>query len=123
MKKKDWKLWTFSVTSKAYKKTYPLYVGVLCRTKLFVRWMNGSCKETPPQKVEGEDELFMFSFFTDISANQEIIELVQTITTNIKNTLTTLTRYLNRWKKYRNIWKSEKVNTVCLKLKGLFFLI
>ena len=71
--------------------------------------MNGSCKETLPQKVEGEDELYVFSFFTDISANQEIIELVQTITTNIKSTLTTLTRYLNRWKKYRNIWKSEKV--------------
>ena len=74
--------------------------------------MNGSCKETPPQKVEGEDELFVFSFFTDISANQEIIELVQTVTTNIKNTLTTLTRYLNRWKKYRNIWKSEKVKKI-----------
>jgi dynein heavy chain len=71
--------------------------------------MNGTCIETAPQKVEGEDELFVFSFFSDISANPEIIEMVQTITNNIKNTLTTLTRYLNRWKKYRNIWKSEKV--------------
>ena len=81
--------------------------------------MNGSCKETPAQKVEGEDELFVFSFFTDISQNPEIIEMVQNITGNIKNTLTTLTRYLNRWKKYRNIWKSEKVrNTRSLSLES-----
>ncbi|XP_076453104.1 dynein axonemal heavy chain 10-like [Babylonia areolata] len=94
--------------NEVYKLTLQCVRDAVDGTKLFVRWMNGSCKESPPQKVEGEDELFVFTFFTDISANQEIIELVQTITANIKNTLTTLTRYLNRWKKYRSIWKSEK---------------
>ena len=82
---------------------------ILCRTKLFVRWMQGTCIETLPQKVEGEDEPYVFCFFTDISANPEIIDYVQTIQTDIKNTLTNMTRYLNRWKKYRSIWKVDKV--------------
>jgi hypothetical protein len=82
-----------------------------CRTKSFVRWMNGTCIETPPQKIEGEDEPYVFTFFTDISTNPEVIDVVQTIQTSMKNTLTTLTRYLNRWKKYRLVWKQDKVGT------------
>ena len=71
--------------------------------------MNGTCIETPPQKIPGEDEPYVFSFFTDISTNPEVIELVQTIQSNMKSTLTCLTRYLTRWKKYRGIWKVDKV--------------
>ncbi|PVD32839.1 hypothetical protein C0Q70_08286 [Pomacea canaliculata] len=94
--------------NEVYKLTLQCVRDAVEGTKVFVRWMNGSCIETPPQKVEGEDELFVFSFFADIAVNTDILELVQTVTANIKNTLTMLTRYLNRWKKYRNIWKSEK---------------
>lgn len=71
--------------------------------------MNGSCLECQPQKIEGEDELFAFSFFTDIAVNPDIIELVQKIQNDIKTTLTTLQRYLARWKKYRSVWKVDKV--------------
>ena len=71
--------------------------------------MNGTCIETPAQKIPGEDEPYVFSYFTDISSNPEVIELVQTIQSNMKNTLTNLTRYLTRWKKYRHIWKVDKV--------------
>ena len=44
-----------------------------------------------------------------VSANPDIIILVQTIQNNMKNTLTALTRYLTRWKKFRGIWKADKV--------------
>lgn len=66
--------------------------------------------------MEGEDEPYVFCFFTDISANPEIIDYVQTIQTDIKNTLTNMTRYLNRWKKYRSIWKVDKVWTTIFAL-------
>ena len=72
--------------------------------------MMGTCIETLPQKVEGEDEPYVFSFFTDISMSPEVIDYVQCIQNNIKNTLTNMTRYLNRWKKYRSIWKVDKVS-------------
>ena len=71
--------------------------------------MNGTCIETPPQKIPGEDEPYIFSFFQDISVNPDIIEMVQTAQGSMKNTLTNLTRYLTRWKKYRPIWKVDKV--------------
>ena len=74
--------------------------------------MNGTCIDTPPQKIPGEDEPYIFSFFTDISANQDVIGLVQTIQNNMKNTLTSLTRYLTRWKKYRKVWNVDKVKIV-----------
>jgi len=91
-----------------------LYYFHSCSTKLFVRWMNGTCIECLPQKVEGEDELYVFTFFTDISVNNETIDLVQSIHYNIKNTLTNMQRYLNRWKKYRSIWKVDKVSVLTL---------
>ncbi|XP_064619187.1 dynein axonemal heavy chain 10-like isoform X2 [Lineus longissimus] len=94
--------------NEVYKLTLQCIRDCVEGTKSFLRWMNGTCIETPPQKIEGEDEPFMFTFFTDISANPDVIDLVQTIQTNMKNTLTTLTRYLNRWKKYRLVWKQDK---------------
>ena len=78
--------------------------------------MNGTCIETPPQKIAGEDEPYIFSFFTDISASPEVIELVQTIQSNMKNTISTLTRYLTKWKKYRSIWKVDKVCDLIISL-------
>ena len=89
-------------------------------SKLFYRWMNGTCIETPPQKIPGEDEPFIFSFFTDISGNQEVIGLVQTVQNNMKNSLTSLTRYLTRWKKYRGVWKVDKVRPLGRYLKLSF---
>jgi len=34
--------------------------------------MNGTCIECPPQKIDGEDEPYVFSFFTDISVDPEV---------------------------------------------------
>ncbi|XP_060580911.1 dynein axonemal heavy chain 10-like isoform X1 [Ruditapes philippinarum] len=94
--------------NEVYKLTLQCVRDCVECTKLFVRWMNGTCIECQPQKVEGEDELYQFTFFTDISVNNETIDTVQTIHYNIKNTLTNMQRYLNRWKKYRSIWKVDK---------------
>lgn len=58
--------------------------------------MHGTCIETPPQNVDGEDEPYIFSFFSDISADPAVIELVQTTSTSMQKSLTNLTKYLNR---------------------------
>ncbi|XP_052801261.1 dynein axonemal heavy chain 10-like isoform X3 [Mya arenaria] len=94
--------------NEVYKLTLQSVRDCVEGTKLFVRWMNGTCIECVPQKVEGEDELYQFTFFQDISVNSDTIELVQTIHFNIKSTLTSMQRYLNRWKKFRSIWKVDK---------------
>ncbi|XP_025020180.1 dynein heavy chain 10, axonemal, partial [Python bivittatus] len=76
-------------------------------TKLFVRWMHGTCIECPPQQT-GDDEPVIFSFFSDISQNPVIIEQAILITQNMHKLLGSLTKYLNRWKRYRPLWKLDK---------------
>ena len=93
-------------------KLLHLYYVFLCnRTRLFVRWMHGTCIETPPQHAEGEDEPVVFSFFTDISSNQAIIDLVTTISKGVQSSLGMLNKYLIRYRKYRRLWKLDKVGT------------
>ena len=86
-----------------------MYFLTVFSTKQFVRWMNGTCVETPPQHAEGEDEPVVFSFFSDIAHNSTIIELVQNISKTVQNTLGSLNKYLSRWKRYRVLWKLDKV--------------
>jgi len=83
------------------------------RTKLFARWLHGTCVEAPPEKIETEDELFVVSYFFDISANPDVLSLVSSIQQSIKKSIASVSRYLMRWKRYRSIWKieSEKVST------------
>jgi dynein heavy chain len=76
-----------------------------------VRWIHGTCTEAPPQKIPHEDEPFVFSFFTDVTANPDIIAIIHTIQHSVKDTINNLTRYLLRWKRYRSIWKVDKVST------------
>lgn len=75
--------------------------------QLFVRWLHGSCIECPPQQT-GDDEPVIFSFFSDISQNPTIIEQAILITQNMHKLLASLTKYLNRWKRYRPLWKLDK---------------
>ncbi|XP_066466098.1 dynein axonemal heavy chain 10 [Tiliqua scincoides] len=76
-------------------------------TKLFVRWMHGTCIDCPPQHI-GDDEPIIFSFYNDISQNPQIIEQAILITQNMHKVLGSLTKYLNRWKRYRPLWKLDK---------------
>ncbi|NXE53497.1 DYH10 protein, partial [Casuarius casuarius] len=76
-------------------------------TKHFVRWMHGTCIECPPQRVE-EDEVITLSFYNDISQNPLVIEQAVLITQNVHKLLAYLSNYLNRWKRYRLLWKLDK---------------
>ncbi|KAF4011790.1 hypothetical protein G4228_003492 [Cervus hanglu yarkandensis] len=76
-------------------------------TKHFVRWMKGSCIECPPQKGE-EEELVTISFYNDISQNPQIIEQAVMIPQNVHRILVNLMKYLQKWKRYRPLWKLDK---------------
>lgn len=69
--------------------------------------MHGTCIDCPPQPT-GDDEPIIFSFFQDISQNPQIIEQAILITQNMHKLLGSLTKYLNRWKRYRPLWKLDK---------------
>ncbi|KAG8456021.1 hypothetical protein GDO86_001999 [Hymenochirus boettgeri] len=90
-----------------YKLTNQCYKGCLETTKRFVRWKHGTCIQCPPQKTE-EDEPVVFSFYNDIYQNPQIEEQARIINQNMHRILTSLTKYLNRWKRYRSLWKLDK---------------
>uniref|UniRef100_A0A2K6USE2 Dynein axonemal heavy chain 10 n=1 Tax=Saimiri boliviensis boliviensis TaxID=39432 RepID=A0A2K6USE2_SAIBB len=76
-------------------------------TKHFVRWMNGSCIECPPQKGE-EEEVVIINFYSDISLNPQIVEQAVMIPQNVHRILINLMKYLQKWKRYRPLWKLDK---------------
>lgn len=71
--------------------------------------MHGTCIETPPQQTEGEDEPIIFSFFSDISAHPQVLDIVVQISKAVQGILSGLNKYLNRWKRYRRLWSLDKV--------------
>ncbi|XP_036352277.2 dynein axonemal heavy chain 10 [Ochotona princeps] len=76
-------------------------------TKHFVRWMRGSCIECLPQKGE-EEEVVIISFYNDVSQNPQIIEQAVMIPHNVHRVLVSLMKYLQKWKRYRPLWKLDK---------------
>lgn len=85
-------------------KSFPL------STKRFPRWERGSCVEAKPVQVPGQDEPCVFSFFTDVSRHPSILELAQGIQETVRSGIGELFRLANWWKKYRSLWKMQRVS-------------
>ncbi|KAL2092820.1 hypothetical protein ACEWY4_012618 [Coilia grayii] len=77
-------------------------------TRMFTRWMHGTCIECPPQRVEGEDEPVVFSFYTEICQHPQVTEHAIAVSQSAQRLLNSVGRYLNRWKRYRPLWKLDK---------------
>ncbi|VEL07778.1 unnamed protein product, partial [Protopolystoma xenopodis] len=80
-------------------------------TRAFHRWERYSCVESPGVKVEGQDELFYFTFLQDISESTEISHLIQ-------QTSRIYTSYSDRLKKFQDHWRREKHLFSPNKIKG-----
>uniref|UniRef100_A0A3Q3JRK8 Dynein heavy chain tail domain-containing protein n=1 Tax=Monopterus albus TaxID=43700 RepID=A0A3Q3JRK8_MONAL len=77
-------------------------------TKLFIRWMHGTCIECPPQRISGEDELVTFNFYSDVRQHPQINESAMTVSQNIQRLLFSVDQYLSHWKRYSPLWKENK---------------
>ncbi|XP_078467787.1 dynein axonemal heavy chain 10-like [Lampetra planeri] len=80
----------------------------LASTKSFVRWMDGTCIETPPQFIANEDEPVVLSFFDDISQNPQISFHLNLISLTMQQILRNINKYLISWKKFNTIWKLDQ---------------
>ena len=64
-------------------------------TKLFIRWMDGTCIETPDQKSVGEDEeIFSFNFYNDIQRNPLIIKAILSLDNPIRKAINSVKQYV-----------------------------
>nr|XP_057927446.1 dynein axonemal heavy chain 10-like isoform X3 [Doryrhamphus excisus] len=75
-------------------------------TKEFVRWMNGTCVECPPQHVSGDD-LVIFSFFDEVCHHPKINESGLAVSQNIQQLLLSVDQLLNHWKQYQLLWEKD----------------
>ncbi|XP_077600352.1 dynein axonemal heavy chain 10-like [Stigmatopora nigra] len=82
-------------------------------TKEFVRWMNGTCIECPPQHVGGDDTV-TFSFFEDICQHPQINETALAVSQNIQQLMLSVEQYLTHWKQYQPLWEKDNA-TICEK--------
>lgn len=71
--------------------------------------MDGSCIETPPQAISEDDEPVTFSFHTDISANPQVIKTALIINQSIHRSFSSIGKFLEGWKRYKLLWKLDKV--------------
>lgn len=94
------------------KKIINLKLILFCfSANYFPRWMNGSCKECQPVKAEGQDEAYLYTFFPDVVNRPEMRDLAAQIHNNVQKTVTNMKRNLLRFKKYKTLWKADKVRT------------
>lgn len=80
----------------------------------FPRWMNGTCRECQPVKAEGQDEAYLYTFFADVVSRPEMRDLASQIHNNVQKTVQNIKRNLFKFKKYKTLWKADKV-AVCEK--------
>uniref|UniRef100_A0A8C7PKH0 AAA+ ATPase domain-containing protein n=1 Tax=Oncorhynchus mykiss TaxID=8022 RepID=A0A8C7PKH0_ONCMY len=94
--------------SEVYKLIMQCVRDCVESTKRFVRWMHGTCIECPPQRVDGEGESVVFSFYSEVCQHPQVNERAMAVSQNIQRLLSAVGRYLNRWKRYRPLWKLDK---------------
>ncbi|EZA57210.1 Dynein heavy chain 10, axonemal [Ooceraea biroi] len=87
---------------------------LLERLKGFSRWMYRTCLECKPQRKEFSEDLVTFSFFEDVMSVRVINELVKVVQDTAYKISVECWRYLQRWKKYSNLWSFDK-NLACEK--------
>lgn len=94
---------------KVLKLTLNCVHDLLDCCKLFIRWMNGTCLLTPPQKshIDGESDV-IFSFYSDIVNNRNILNIIKEIADNMKESLSEALRCVMHWKKFQMLWKDDK---------------
>ena len=80
--------------------------------KQFHRWQHGSCIIAPPQKVGDDEEPFIFSFHSDVVNNQSIISLIGSLNSTMTKTFGNVSKFLDIWRKYRPLWKVDKMITL-----------
>lgn len=65
-------------------------------SKPFVRWMSGTCIETPEVRgASDDDEPFVHTFFTDVSQNPQIVKTMLNLTQSTQKVIFGITRSAN----------------------------
>ena len=87
---------------------YPLTHPQVECCRSFVRWMDGTCIETPPQFVSEDEDPVVFSFFSDLERSPDVARLTLTVTRAIEKTFGRVNKQLDQYRRYDQLWKVDK---------------
>jgi dynein heavy chain, axonemal len=99
-------------SNEMFKMMIKFIRSIIDSSKHFHRWMNGTCILTPPQKINDEEEAIIFSFQSDLVASQSVIALVVNLNVTINRAFADIHKWVDSWRKYRPLWKVDKVSTL-----------
>jgi dynein heavy chain len=88
--------------------------SILESTKQFHRWLHGTCLIAPPKIVSADEEPIIYSFYDEVVANQQLIGMVSAMNHGVHKTFMNLTKYLDTWRRFRPLWKVDKVHSITL---------
>ncbi|KAI8916282.1 dynein heavy chain and region D6 of dynein motor-domain-containing protein [Gorgonomyces haynaldii] len=100
------------LSQELYKMMIKFIRSIIDSSKHFHRWMNGTCITTPPQKVNDDEEPLIFSFQQDLIASQSVIALVNMLNQTVNKVFADLQKWVDSWRKYKPLWKVDKVTTL-----------
>eukprot|EP00892_Ulva_mutabilis_P000669 jgi/Ulvmu1/10602/UM065_0058.1 len=84
---------TLADTAKILSK---LWRNMVESTKSFIRWMDGTCLETPEQaSVRDDEESFVFSFYNDVQMNPLVIKAILALDNPIRQAINCIKQYVN----------------------------
>lgn len=82
----------------------------LNRLMLFPRWLNESCVMCRPVKFSNDEE-YLYSFYEEVIKVYDVNEVIGKISEYVQKIIVVVSRELQKWKKYRNLWTFEKTST------------
>ena len=59
-------------------------------------------------KVNDDDEPYIFSFYNDVTASPDVVNLMSAVTRTIAKTFGRVNKALDRYRRYDHLWKTDK---------------
>ena len=82
-----------------YKYLNKIVKQLVESAKVFVRWMDGTCRECEPQQISDDEEPVEYSFFNDVAHSQHVIKLMLSLNQSFNSTFHIVNKYLESWKR------------------------
>ncbi|WIA10356.1 hypothetical protein OEZ85_010548 [Tetradesmus obliquus] len=87
-------------------------VAESCRE--FVRWMDGTCLEMPDQRAKGDTDgdPVVMHFSSEVLRMQQVMGAAVQVHQDINKVAARLNRHVEGWRKYSDIWKSDRAQVL-----------
>jgi dynein heavy chain len=93
-----------------YKMLVRFIKNLVYTARQFNRWQHGSCIMAQPQIVNPDEDPIVYSFYQDVVANTVIMNSMVSLNNQVLKRFTNLSKSLDEWRKYRPLWKVDKVS-------------